>query len=312
MNKKRLSVYLRLAILGILALLSFYLSLKFFENPDAPTACLYNAGVDVMGIFACFVLCCGCTGEREEKFEESTYWLFGLLLLIGLSFFNNEVSWYVMGDPSRRFLYLLTNVLTKLNDYGLVYLFYSYVRKTLEFEGKLARFMDKASWIFLIPFWFLTIANLFTPLCFSVDEAGVFHQESLYRLVDLYMVLVAPATLYLIVTCKASRRQKVVALSFIFIPIVHYILTGGAHDYATQYGSTLLASILIYTVLFSERSKKLASTQTELQMATLIQNGMIPSIFPPFPGKKEFNIYASMNPAREVGGDFYVHQQPRR
>ena len=45
--------------------------------------------------------------------------------------------------------------------------------------------------------------------------------------------------------------------------------------------------------------------ETELQMATRIQEGMLPGIFPPFPERREFDIYASMNPAREVGGDFY-------
>ena len=44
---------------------------------------------------------------------------------------------------------------------------------------------------------------------------------------------------------------------------------------------------------------------TELNMATQIQNGMLPSSFPPFPDRKEFDLYASMTPAREVGGDFY-------
>ena len=44
---------------------------------------------------------------------------------------------------------------------------------------------------------------------------------------------------------------------------------------------------------------------TELQMANRIQNSMIPNVFPPFPGRKEFDIFASMVPAREVGGDFY-------
>ena len=32
---------------------------------------------------------------------------------------------------------------------------------------------------------------------------------------------------------------------------------------------------------------------------------MLPNIFPPFPSRKEFDIYASMTPAKEVGGDFY-------
>jgi sigma-B regulation protein RsbU (phosphoserine phosphatase) len=43
----------------------------------------------------------------------------------------------------------------------------------------------------------------------------------------------------------------------------------------------------------------------ELNVATQIQADMLPSIFPAFPGRKEFDIYASMTPAKEVGGDFY-------
>ena len=43
----------------------------------------------------------------------------------------------------------------------------------------------------------------------------------------------------------------------------------------------------------------------ELDVATKIQANMLPSIFPPFPDRIEFDIYASMRPAKEVGGDFY-------
>ncbi|MBR5336872.1 MAG: PP2C family protein-serine/threonine phosphatase [Lachnospiraceae bacterium] len=43
----------------------------------------------------------------------------------------------------------------------------------------------------------------------------------------------------------------------------------------------------------------------ELNVATQIQADMLPRIFPPFPDKTEFDIYATMDPAKEVGGDFY-------
>lgn len=43
----------------------------------------------------------------------------------------------------------------------------------------------------------------------------------------------------------------------------------------------------------------------ELNVATHIQASMLPSIFPAFPDREEFDIYATMNPAKEVGGDFY-------
>ena len=43
----------------------------------------------------------------------------------------------------------------------------------------------------------------------------------------------------------------------------------------------------------------------ELNVATHIQSSMLPSIFPAFPDDDKFDIYATMNPAKEVGGDFY-------
>lgn len=44
---------------------------------------------------------------------------------------------------------------------------------------------------------------------------------------------------------------------------------------------------------------------TELNVATQIQTNVLPNIFPPYPERSEFDIFATMNPAKEVGGDFY-------
>lgn len=43
----------------------------------------------------------------------------------------------------------------------------------------------------------------------------------------------------------------------------------------------------------------------ELNVATQIQSSMLPCIFPAFPDRNEIDIYATMTPAKEVGGDFY-------
>ena len=43
----------------------------------------------------------------------------------------------------------------------------------------------------------------------------------------------------------------------------------------------------------------------ELNLARDLQKNMLPSVFPPFPNVKNFDIYAAMEPAKEVGGDLY-------
>jgi len=45
--------------------------------------------------------------------------------------------------------------------------------------------------------------------------------------------------------------------------------------------------------------------ESELKIAHEIQMGILPKIFPPFPDRSEFDIYAVIEPAKEVGGDFY-------
>lgn len=52
-------------------------------------------------------------------------------------------------------------------------------------------------------------------------------------------------------------------------------------------------------------AKEAAAASVELETATKIQNGMVPGIFPAFPERSDFDIYATMNTAKEVGGDFY-------
>ena len=48
-----------------------------------------------------------------------------------------------------------------------------------------------------------------------------------------------------------------------------------------------------------------AKTEADLSIAKSIQISALPNIFPPFPERKDFELFASMNTAKEVGGDFY-------
>ena len=52
-------------------------------------------------------------------------------------------------------------------------------------------------------------------------------------------------------------------------------------------------------------AKKTERISTELNLASDIQSNMLPNIFPAFPERNDFDIYATMDPAKEVGGDFY-------
>ena len=70
-----------------------------------------------------------------------------------------------------------------------------------------------------------------------------------------------------------------------------------------------LASLSAKTIQYVDEIKQVTAEKerfgAELNMATKIQESQLPRLFPPFPSRPEFDIYASMHPAKEVGGDFY-------
>ena len=304
-NTSKWRIYSRLYLLAGMAIMSFALAISLFTNERIDKAVMFNTGIDVMGLFVCVALYFGCIDDDRADSEHSTNWLMALIFLLGFCFLNNELNWYLRGVQEYSQLYLFLNILAEAYDFVLVYFYYNYVRRLLNFKGKLAKWLDKYNIILMIPFIMLTLANAFVPINLALDEQGIIMTLPLYHLLDLDMIIVMPLTIILLLRSDGSTKHKIVALSFIITPIVHYILSGGAHNYATQYGSTLFAVTQIYGVLFSDSNRKLASTKTELDMAAKIQKSILPENLPAALKHDGFDIHASMEPAREVGGDFY-------
>ena len=63
--------------------------------------------------------------------------------------------------------------------------------------------------------------------------------------------------------------------------------------------------IVEYSDNLARVSAEKERTKAEMDMASSIQESMLPNIFPCFPDRAEFDIFASMDTAKEVGGDFY-------
>jgi len=65
------------------------------------------------------------------------------------------------------------------------------------------------------------------------------------------------------------------------------------------------ASLKQYILDLTETTAAKERIESELQVARDIQMGILPKLFPPFPNRSEFDIYATIEPAKEVGGDLY-------
>lgn len=67
----------------------------------------------------------------------------------------------------------------------------------------------------------------------------------------------------------------------------------------------MVVEVRDYITKLSEITKEKERIKADLDVATRIQTSMLPCIFPAFPERDEFEIFATMDPAKEVGGDFY-------
>lgn len=83
--------------------------------------------------------------------------------------------------------------------------------------------------------------------------------------------------------------------------ISHYEEISSLSDAIEKMETDMLSYISNLTEITAEKER----IGTELKLASEIQYTSLPHVFPPFPDRNEFDIFALMDPAREVGGDFY-------
>ena len=155
-------------------------------------------------------------------------------------------------------------------------------------------------------------------LVLSVDSilSPVFESEHLIFLIDIVLIVIN-AVLLIVIALLVNKLSKSLTLPLITLTNDVEKIGEGNLDYSSQIKTadeiqTLSESFEKMTVSLKEHIKNLTDVTkekerigAELNVATHIQSSMLPCIFPPFPERKEIDIYATMNPAKEVGGDFY-------
>ncbi len=306
MDRKRLAFW-RILPVGFFVLLVMWataIALAFARGfGDLERVWIFNIGLDIFGIAICVVLFYACMRSKDSA-EETTYLFVAMLITNGIALFLDECAWLVQGLARLRVWNIVINVVFYANGVILLYQFWRYIRVALGL-GEKTKILTVVLQVAVVPAVLLCYANLFVPLYFQVDAMGVYRRTSLFPLSYLYACVLLGVIVKGLRESNAQRYQKLVVVSFVAIPVGSALITIDTFGISTQYASTLIAIVLMYGVLFSERSRMLASTQFELQSAAQIQEAVLPNVFPAFPDRTEFDIFASMDPAKEVGGDFY-------
>ncbi len=233
--------------------------------------------------------------------------LFVTLLAIGsLSMFLDSAQMLVDGRTEFVMANKIAAILVFASEILYIYFFWLFMLYVLKIENKAILIVTFVLTGIFVVFLFLPITNLFYPLYFRINEAtGEYSRVTTFWIHRIFLVLVAICLVAALIISKEKLKTKLIIVAFMAIPLVSIGVGGFRYGVSILYSSMMVSLMLIYAFLFSDNEKHLYSTSKELGLATEIQMHMLPSIFPAFPERKEFDIYASMTPAKEVGGDFY-------
>ena len=267
---------------------------------------IFNIAIDLFGMAMGIVLFAACiidvqkTGSYERDF-------LNLLSVTFLGLFTDLVAWIVDGLPALRAVNILDNTIYYICTPLGTFLFWRYVTRALMSDSRLDQILDRVMKALLELAVFVRILNAFLGFYFTVDSAGVYHRSSLYPLSTVYTYLVLLASCILIITHrkKLDLSQTVILLIYVAAPTAVSIFRVAVYGLSLSFSVIMLVLLLMYCSLNIDQGRKKMIADRELKTASEIQEGMLPSIFPAFPNRPEFDIYASMDPAREVGGDFY-------
>ena len=142
-------------------------------------------------------------------------------------------------------------------------------------------------------------------------ERNTFLNKVAIALVGLLLLVIAGQAVYLhrvllrplnLITEEAARfsRENRAAAHKLREVIRNKDEIGQLADSVDRMEEQIETYITDITQITAERER----ISTELSLATRIQAAFIPHLFPPFPDRPEFSLYATMDPAKEVGGDF--------
>ena len=279
-----------------------FVLLRDFRGISAAYA--FNIGLNLMSCAICVIVYQSCKRDSAGIGENNGLFL-SLLITTSISVFLAGTTWIMNGVSRLVFLNRLFNVLLFTDNFMLVVLFWRFECITLHVDEAIVHPVNRYLDIFLLPILICFTANLFFPIFFKVDEAGMYHRARFYPLSFISFLPVMLGIAAGIFKSKAKKKDKFIISSFVGFPLVIMIITLLKFHISFLEPTMFFSITIIYHMLIAVRSEKLAITQTELNVAAEIQESMLPHVFPPFPERHEFELYASMDPAREVGGDFY-------
>lgn len=250
----------------------------------------------------------------QDTYTKAKVYFILLDIILAFALAADSYSWLFDGRIDYKYLIIICFTIYHILNGVIDYLFWFFIEYTYD-ELVIENYKSKLilPHILLFLSFFIPIINAFTGLGTYVDANGLecdrFPYYICLHLPSLFFSLII---FFSIIKLKTSRYEKAILLSYITVPIIFYILSIFKYfDLNLYYPLLFAVYVFIFCNLVVEKEKEnlqnevtLAEKNNELNVANKIQKNMLPDNYKEYE-KYGVDIFAYMDPAKEVGGDFY-------
>ena len=285
---------------------------------------LYSISADIFGMSLTLAIYISCVKDRKDNsFKTCTFTY--LVALNSMNFLFNIFTWAFDGQDSLWVFNMLANEALMISFVLMMVLFWQYVVEISGQENRRVIIMtfiiDSCALIYSLAL----LVNTFAKFFFTINKWGYWIRGRFFFICQIVLIIIMLAVAGVILSMKIDKQKKNSLISFILFPLIGSILQAFTDGIAVVSISFTCALIIIYGNVFKEQQRELVEQrlenalkenallvanrekqriESELKLAADIQRYSVPSSFPSF-GNGTFTLYASMTPAKEVGGDFY-------
>ena len=278
------------------------------------TVNLINSLFIAAGVGVCLMCFLQITSASHLRHDvRRGFQIFFLILILYISaHLARDLMNGLPGDGIRKALKAVTFV--EMQSAGAMACGMSYLMLAVAQPDKSRRGLEFV--LSLLLFAHVTLVNIAakTDFIYYFDAENVYHRSAGYLTSNVgpLLMMIVDTVVLIRFRKKIDRRVRGAFWIYLIAPLIAILVQSFSYGIQFIILATVGAAVYMFSAIVRNLNEKYAKQQmdssrieAELTMASSIQADMLPNIYPAFPERTEFDIYASMDPAKEVGGDFY-------
>lgn len=260
-----------------------------------------------LGMMVCAALYCGWIARDKDK-EDRAYGIFLLMItecemicMLNICFIGMN------GRMPYRIALLTVKILSEILHVLYFFLFWGYFLYFMQLDRSVVRRKILFARILFFVTVLFHVTALWNKEVFSVNPDKTISYGRWYWLSDLFMIYIVLAVTVTMLQIRNDIRRKILVLTIELLPLVIYVSTLEiSRTYHSNQPAVYIIPLVVTNAIYLDLQRRERFRKaSELGAAALIQSSMLPQDFTDHSAKSRYELYASMDPAREIGGDFY-------